>query len=106
MGHIAISKFRNHQQIDEERIDVQAFAKEIDLMMRMTHEDPSKRPTAHSLIMEPFVQFYWMKNVLKTAIPSTPSCEDEIIFVKDNGADKQSPTFLVSSPLTPPNDDL
>ena len=77
---IAISNFRNHQQIDEDRIDRPRLEKEIDLMMRMTDIDPSKRPTAHSLILEEFIQIYWMRNVLNAAIPSMSASKDHIVL--------------------------
>lgn len=69
---IAISAFRANHQIDENRIDSQKFAKEIELMISMTNSNPSLRPTAHSLILDQFIQLYWMKNILNSAIPEIP----------------------------------
>merc|ERR1712154_119755 len=97
---IAINAFRNHHQIDEDRIDRQRFGKEMDLMFRMTDKRPLKRPSAHCLLFDSFIQIYWIKNVLNTAIPNEIERTMEGIEVKKEEKEKKSdsPTFLVSSP--------
>eukprot|EP00484_Ammonia_sp_Unknown_P022916 CAMPEP_0197035300 /NCGR_PEP_ID=MMETSP1384-20130603/13145_1 /TAXON_ID=29189 /ORGANISM="Ammonia sp." /LENGTH=913 /DNA_ID=CAMNT_0042465345 /DNA_START=77 /DNA_END=2818 /DNA_ORIENTATION=- len=69
---IAINRFRDDQFIDEDRIDRQKFGKEIELMINMTNKNPQFRRTAHSLILDQFIQVYWMKKVLNAAIPEMP----------------------------------
>lgn len=69
---MAISKYREHHEIDEERIDTVLFQREIKMMNAMTQQDASKRPSANELIHWPFIAEFWIKNVLNGAVPPLP----------------------------------
>jgi len=69
---LAISKYREHQEIDGDRIDTVLFQKEIKMMNQMTHCDPMQRPSANELIHYPFVAEFWMYNVIKGVKPPLP----------------------------------
>lgn len=66
---LAMSRFRRTHTVDADRVDTVLFAQEVELMLQMTHSEPKRRPSAHSLIASEFIGPFWMKNIVQSAMP-------------------------------------